>query len=117
MAYASVDLGGTALEIVWRPQGWTHLLRLQASSRRHRRTCLRSGSASSSLDAGVEQPGVLRADGQRLAVLDGVEEDVVAQDVALDGLDEGLAAAFQPLEQVRAAEAHQPLAGAGQVLQ
>ena len=43
--------------------------------------------------------------------------DEVAQDVALDGLDERVPAALQPLEQVGAAEAHQPLARAGQVLE
>ncbi len=69
------------------------------------------------VDAAIQQRRVLRADGQRQAVLDGVQEDVVAQDVALDRLDEGLPAALQPLEQVGAAEAHQPLARAGQVVQ
>ena len=48
---------------------------------------------------------------------EGVQVDVVAQDVALDRLDEGLAAAFQPFEQVGAAEAHQPLAGAGEIVE
>ena len=38
--------------------------------------------------AGVEQAGVLRADRQRQIVLDGVQEDEVAQDVALDRLHE-----------------------------
>ena len=46
-----------------------------------------------------------------------MEEDVVAQDVPLDRLQEGLPAALQPLEEVGAAEAHQALAGAGEVLQ
>ena len=55
--------------------------------------------------------------GKRQIVLQGVQEDVVAQDVALDRLQEDLAAAFQPLEQVGAAEAHQALAAARQVLQ
>lgn len=50
-------------------------------------------------------------------MLDGVEVDVVAQDVPLDGLDERRAAAFEPLEEVRAAEAHQPLARVGEVAQ
>ena len=65
---------------------------------------------------GVEQAGILRADRQRQAVLDRMQEDVVAQDMALDRLQERLAAAFQPLEQVGAAEAHEPLAGARQVV-
>ena len=65
--------------------------------------------------SGVEQLGVLRAEGQRQVVLKRVEEDAVAQDVALDGEEEGLAAALQALEQVRAAKAHEAAAGAGQV--
>jgi hypothetical protein len=49
-------------------------------------------------------------------VLDGVQIDLVAQDVPVDRLQEGEAAGLQPLEQVGAAEAHQALAGAAQVL-
>ena len=64
---------------------------------------------------GVQQVGVLCPDGNGQAVLDRVQEDVVAQDVPLDRLEEGLAAAFQTFEQVGAAEAHQPLARPGQV--
>ena len=66
-------------------------------------------------EAGVESRGVLRPDGNGLVVLQRMEEDEVAQDVPLDGQQEGLPAAFQPLEEIRAAEAHQPLAGAGKI--
>ena len=44
-----------------------------------------------------------------------MQVDEVPQDVPLDGLNEGLATALQPLEEICAAEAHQPLAGARQV--
>ena len=47
---------------------------------------------------------------------DGVEEDVVAENVPLDGLQEGRAAALQAFEQVRAAESDEPLASPGQVV-
>jgi hypothetical protein len=45
-----------------------------------------------------------------------MDKHVVAKDVALYGLHERLPAALQSFEQVRAAEAHKPLAGAGQIL-
>jgi hypothetical protein len=48
----------------------------------------------------------LRADWQRLAIGDRVQIDAVAEDVPFDGLHERLAAAFQPFEQVGAAESH-----------
>ena len=51
-------------------------------------------------EAGIEQAGILGADGKRLIVLDGMEIDEVAQDVALDGLEERLAAAFQRLNRL-----------------
>ena len=41
--------------------------------------------------------------------------DEVAENVPLDGQNERLSAAFQPLEQVGAAESHQPLAGSRKV--
>ena len=66
--------------------------------------------------AGVQQPGVLCAYGQRQALVDGVEEDVVAQGVARDGLLKHLATAFEALEEVGAAEAHQAFTGPRQVL-
>ena len=65
--------------------------------------------------AGVEQRGVLRADGQRQAILQRVQKDVVAQDVAAHGEQERVAAAFEPLEKIGAAEADETLAGAGEV--
>ena len=67
------------------------------------------------LGAGVEQGGVLGADGERQAVLQRVEIDVIAQNVATHREQEGVAAAFEPLEQVGAAEADEALAGAGEV--
>ena len=66
-------------------------------------------------EAGVESRGVLRPDRNGLVVLQRMEKDEVAQDVPLDGQQEGLPAALQPLEEIRAAEAHQPLAGAGKI--
>ena len=62
------------------------------------------------VQSGIEQAGVLGADGEWKAVLDGMKIDEVAEDVPLDRLEEGLAAALQSLEEVRAAEPHQPLA-------
>ena len=53
--------------------------------------------------------------GSGQALLDGVQEDEVPQDVPFDGQDEGMAAALQPLEEIGAAEAHEARAGAGQV--
>ena len=38
--------------------------------------------------AGIEERGVLRADGQRQAILQGVEKDVIAQNVAANGKQE-----------------------------
>ena len=68
------------------------------------------------LGAGVEQRGILGADGQRQAILQRVEEDVIAQDVATHREQERMAAAFEPLEKIGAAEADEPFAGAGKVV-
>ena len=45
-----------------------------------------------------------------------MQEDVVPQDVPLDRLDERLPAALQSLEEIGAAESHEPLARTGQVV-
>ena len=69
------------------------------------------------VDAGlVEERRILSSDGQRLARLNGVEIDKVAERVPLEGLNKSWATAFQTLEEVRPAEANQPLAGAAQVI-
>ena len=65
---------------------------------------------------GVQQAGVQGADGQVEPVLDGVEIDLVAQDVPVDRLQKREATGLQPLEQVGAAKTHQPLARTPQVL-
>ena len=65
--------------------------------------------------AGVEHLHVLCADGDGKTVLDGVYVDVVAENMALDGLEEHRAAALQALEETGPAEAHKTLAGAGEV--
>ena len=57
------------------------------------------------------------ADGERLPLFDGMEKYVVAQDMSLNGLKERLPAAFQPLKQVGAAESHQSLACAGEIVE
>src|SRR5882672_8400495 len=49
----------------------------------------------------VEQTGILGAKRQRQVVLDGMQEDMIAQNVALYGLLKGFAAAFQALEKIR----------------
>ena len=67
--------------------------------------------------ARVENFGVLRADWNGEAVFKGMEEDVIPKNVAFHGEKEGVSAAFEPLKQIGAAEAHQAAAGAGQVLQ
>ena len=64
--------------------------------------------------AGVEQFGALGAQRDVQPVLDGMQDDEVAQDVPLDGQQKGRPGTFQALEQVGAAEAHQARAGAGQ---
>ena len=67
------------------------------------------------LGAGIEQGGVLRADGQRKAVFQRVETDVVAENVAAHREQERMAAAFEALEQIGATEADEAFAGAGKV--
>ena len=65
----------------------------------------------------VQQFGVLRADRQGFPVLQGVQEDVIPQDVAFQGLHEGRPAAFEAFEQVGAREPDQALPGTAQVVQ
>ena len=60
--------------------------------------------------AGIEERGVLCADGQRQAILQRVEKDIIAQNVATHRKQERMAAAFKPLEQIRAAEADEAFA-------
>ena len=67
-------------------------------------------------EPGIKQLGILGPNRDRHVFLDRVQVDVIAKDVALDGLNEGLAAAFQTLEEVRAAKAHESLPGPRQVL-
>lgn len=67
--------------------------------------------------AGIEQGGILGANGQGKPVFNGVQIDKIAQDVALYGSNEGVPGRFQAFEQVGTAEAHEPPAGAGQVVQ
>ena len=76
----------------------------------------RSAVAVVVIVAGVEKSGVLGADGQRQAVFQRVKVNKIAQDVAADGEQERVAAAFEPLEKIRAAEADEALAGAGEIL-
>ena len=57
-------------------------------------------------ETGVEHFSVLGADRKRQFIAECVQEDVVAECVPFYGLDKSGAAAFQPFEQVRAAEAH-----------
>src|SRR5919108_5501912 len=67
----------------------------------HEQLCICIGESD------IEQAGILRANGKRLTMPNGMEINEVAQDVSLDGLDESLAAAFQTLEQVGAANTHE----------
>ncbi|MBA2520071.1 MAG: hypothetical protein H0V24_10420, partial [Chloroflexia bacterium] len=57
----------------------------------------------------IEGADILRPNRQRQIVVERVQEDKVAQDMALDRLQEGRPAALQSLEEVGAREAHQPL--------
>ena len=61
----------------------------------------------------VEQFSALRAQRNIQAVLHGMQNNEVAQDMALDGQNEGRAGAFQALEKVGAAKTHQAGAGTG----
>ena len=65
----------------------------------------------------IQHPGVAGANRQRQALFDRVDEDEVSQYMAFHGKQEGMAAALQALEQVGSAEAHQPLAGAGKIIE
>src|SRR3989337_2525428 len=67
------------------------------------------------IDADIEKPGILGADRQWQVVVDSVEEHVVAKRVPLKRLKEDLPRTFQPLEEVGAAESHEPLSGAREV--
>ena len=66
--------------------------------------------------ASIEQGGVLRAYGQRQAFLQGVEVDIIAQDVATHRKQERMTAAFQSLKQISAAEPDETLAGAREIV-
>ena len=61
-------------------------------------------------DIRVQPADIQRADGQVPLLGDGMQEDLVALDMPLQRKHESAAAALQPLEEVGAAEAHQPLA-------
>ena len=65
----------------------------------------------------VKQVGVLGAEWQVQAFFDGVEEDIVAQDMAFDGLDKGGATAFQAFEEVGATETHEAFSCAREVVE
>lgn len=64
--------------------------------------------------AGIQKFGALRSKWNVQTVLQRMQHDEVAQDVALHGQDEGRARTLQPLEQVGAAKAHQARACARQ---
>ena len=65
----------------------------------------------------VEKLRFLCADRQRQSFRDRVQKDVVAQNVTLDRELKRVSAAFEPLEEVDPAKAHQSLSGARQGLQ
>ena len=69
------------------------------------------------VEAGVEESRFLCADGEGFPILDGVEENVIAQEMALDGKQEGLATTLQALEEVGPAKTHQAAAGPGEILE
>ena len=56
---------------------------------------------------GIQHAGVGCADGEQLPGLDGVKEDEVAEDMAFEREQKGMAAALHAFKQVGAAEAHQ----------
>jgi hypothetical protein len=64
----------------------------------------------------VEQSSVQHTHRQVEPVINGVQVDLVAQNVPVDRLQEREAVGLQPLEQVGAAETHEPLARFAQVL-
>ena len=66
---------------------------------------------------GIQQPGILRPKRQRQIVVDGVKEDVVPENVTLQGLLEGFAAAFKTFEEVCPAKAHQAFARAREIVE
>ncbi len=63
-------------------------------------------------EAGIEQTGILSPDREGQAGVKRMQVHEVPQDVTLDGLNEGLTTTLQALEEIGAAEAHQPLSGA-----
>jgi hypothetical protein len=111
-----VDFGGALAEVRLAASGGA-LGPASPRRRRHRprRPTAAPGRSESSSFPASSSPASWVPMGSGSPLLDGVQVDEVAQDVALDRLQERLAAALQPLEQVGAAEAHQALAGAGEV--
>ena len=77
-----IDLGSTAAEIGLgvQPQDLWFLVVVVFVLLRREQVVVCVG------DAGIEQAGILGADGKRLIVLQGMQIDEIAQDVALDGL-------------------------------
>jgi len=67
-------------------------------------------------ETGVERGGVGLADGDGQAVFEGVEEKIISQNVAVERKEEGVAGAFEALEKVGLAEAHEAATGAGEVV-
>src|SRR5664280_2312494 len=57
----------------------------------------------------------LATDRQRQIVLDGVETDVVPEDVAMERLKKGVAAAFEAFEETHPAKPHETFPGLGKV--
>ncbi len=64
----------------------------------------------------IQQAGIQHTRRQVEPVLDRVEVDAVAKNVAVDGLKERKARRLKPLEQVCLAKAHQAFAGSTEVL-
>jgi hypothetical protein len=64
----------------------------------------------------VHKARILSADGHIQIILQSVKEDVVSQNMAIQGHEEGDAAGFEAFEQIRPAEAHEPLPGTAKVL-
>ena len=64
---------------------------------------------------GVQQSDVLRADGQRQTILNGMEVYEVAENMALQRQNENVAAAFEPFEKVGAAKTFQASARPRQI--
>src|SRR5690606_29602269 len=63
----------------------------------------------------VKERRILSSDRKRQVVANGMEPDVVPENVSFQRLDEGVSAALETLEEIRAAEPHESPARSGQV--